>query len=233
MTTDHEWRMCACERAIPAHTDTAPDPAGGHGCGMARRTTGQPGSEIEERPSTDITDGEGRPGPRPHHPRGQMIRNVVAALAITLGIGLTATPADAAEPAKGNPPVEGPVIGKSHRTHRITPQGPVPDECRKLEIGGPEDHWFYGGTEICVNKRTWRNTPLGVWFSGPYLRLAEEGPLAKPVAAALTEPQSIEVQPGGHLRQDAPAGLDLPNHHISSEENQMVGPHVAVGGGRP
>ena len=158
-----------------------------------------------------------------------MIRNVVAALAITLGIGLTATPADAAEPAKGNPPVEGPVIGKSHRTHRITPQGPVPDECWKLEIGGPEDHWFYGGTEICVNKRTWRNTPLGVWFSGPSLRLAEEGPLAKPVAAALTEPQSIEVQPGGHLRQDVPAGLALPNHPAvqtaeRTRRNRMVSP---------
>jgi hypothetical protein len=38
-----------------------------------------------------------------------------------------------------------------------------------------------------------------------------------------------EVQPGGHLRQDVPAGLALPNHQMSSEENAMVGPIPAAG----
>ncbi len=92
MTTDREWRMCACERAMPAHADAAPDPAGGAGCGMAWRLC-EASNEIEERHIT-------------------------------------------------------------------------------------------------------------------------------------------EVQPGGHLRQDASAGPTLPNHHESSEENQMVGPRTAVGGGR-
>jgi hypothetical protein len=53
MTTDHEWRMCACERTRPAHTDAAPDPADGTGCGMAWRTTGQASTEIEERHITE------------------------------------------------------------------------------------------------------------------------------------------------------------------------------------
>jgi hypothetical protein len=54
MTTDHEWRMCACDRAIPAHTDAAPDPAGGTGCGMAWRPCGAGSTETEERHITDI-----------------------------------------------------------------------------------------------------------------------------------------------------------------------------------
>lgn len=43
---------------------------------------------------------------------------------------------------------------------------------------------------------------------------------------------ATEVQPGGHLRQDVPAGLALPTHptthpiseYVSSEETAMVGP---------
>lgn len=31
------WRMCACGRSLPDHADTAPDPAGGNGCGMTWR----------------------------------------------------------------------------------------------------------------------------------------------------------------------------------------------------
>lgn len=31
------WRMCACGRSLPDHADTAPDPAGGQGCGMTWR----------------------------------------------------------------------------------------------------------------------------------------------------------------------------------------------------
>lgn len=104
MTTDHEWRMCACNRVLPAHADAAPDPAGGTGCGMAWRLTADR-TEIEERHITDVRD------------------------------------------------------------------------------------------------------------SGEF-----------------------EVQPGGHLRQDASAGPALPNHQMSSEENQMVGPRTAprtaLGGGR-
>ena len=40
----------------------------------------------------------------------------------------------------------------------------------------------------------------------------------------IEERHLTEVQPGGHLRQDVPAGLALPNHQMSSEENAMVGP---------
>jgi hypothetical protein len=42
-------------------------------------------------------------------------------------------------------------------------------------------------------------------------------------------PPTTEVQPGGHLRQDVPAGLALPNHLMSSEENAMVGPNPTPG----
>ena len=31
------WRVCACGRLLPEHADTAPDPAGGGGCGMCWR----------------------------------------------------------------------------------------------------------------------------------------------------------------------------------------------------
>jgi hypothetical protein len=31
------WRLCACGRSLPDHADTAPDPAGGDGCGMTWR----------------------------------------------------------------------------------------------------------------------------------------------------------------------------------------------------
>ncbi len=48
----------------------------------------------------------------------------------------------------------------------------------------------------------------------------------------VTEITNSKVQPGGHLCQDVPAGLALPNHRMSSEENQMVGPRMALGGGR-
>jgi hypothetical protein len=49
----------------------------------------------------------------------------------------------------------------------------------------------------------------------------------------IEERHITEVQPGGHLRQDVPAGLALPNHQMSSEENAMVGPHAAAGTARP
>ncbi|GJF07278.1 hypothetical protein PSD17_62250 [Pseudonocardia sp. D17] len=32
-------------------------------------------------------------------------------------------------------------------------------------------------------------------------------------------------QPGGHIRQDTPAGPALPNHHKASEETAMVEPN--------
>jgi hypothetical protein len=99
---DRGWRMCACDRAIPAHADAAPDPAGGAGCGMTWR---------------------------PH----------------------------AADSS---------------------------DSCTEI------------GTE-------------------------------------LEERHITEVRPGGHLRQDASAGPALPNHHMSSEEDPMVGPTSAGGGGHP
>ncbi len=105
------WRMCACGRSRPAHAGTAPDPAGGDGCGMTWRVCGRCGHITE---------------------------------------------------------------------HHIT-----------------EHH-------ITENDVT------------------EHG----------------EVQPGGYLRQDVPAGLGLPNHQKSSEETAMVSPdreitypHVVAGGG--
>ncbi|OLS99357.1 hypothetical protein BJF90_39290 [Pseudonocardia sp. CNS-004] len=48
--------MCACERALPAHVDTAPDPAGGTGCGMAWRFC-EASTEIEERHITEVQPG--------------------------------------------------------------------------------------------------------------------------------------------------------------------------------
>ena len=49
----------------------------------------------------------------------------------------------------------------------------------------------------------------------------------------IEERHVTEVQPGGHLRQDVPAGLALPNHQMSSEENAMVRPNRAAGTGVP
>lgn len=46
------WRACACERAIPAHADTALDPAGGPGCGMVWRVCARC-SHIDEHHITD------------------------------------------------------------------------------------------------------------------------------------------------------------------------------------
>jgi Streptomyces sporulation and cell division protein, SsgA len=57
MTPEHEWRMCACERAMPAHVDAAPDPAGGLGCGMAWRPSAAGSKEIEERHITEVQPG--------------------------------------------------------------------------------------------------------------------------------------------------------------------------------
>jgi hypothetical protein len=74
MTTGHEWRMCACERAIPAHADTAPDPAGGTGCGMAWRTR-EAAPEIEDRHITDLAHSEVQPG-------GHLRQDVPAGLAL-------------------------------------------------------------------------------------------------------------------------------------------------------
>jgi hypothetical protein len=42
------WRMCACERSIPSHAETDPDPAGGDGCGMQWRLCGRC-DRIDER----------------------------------------------------------------------------------------------------------------------------------------------------------------------------------------
>ena len=75
MTTDRGWRMCACERALPAHVDAAPDPAGGTGCGMAWRQIGPASTEIEERHITDLTHGEVQPG-------GHLRQDVPAGLAL-------------------------------------------------------------------------------------------------------------------------------------------------------
>jgi hypothetical protein len=53
---EREWRMCACERALPAHVDAAPDPAGGTGCGMAWRFC-EASTEIEEAHVTEVQPG--------------------------------------------------------------------------------------------------------------------------------------------------------------------------------
>jgi hypothetical protein len=51
------WLMCACKRTIPAHLDTAPDPAGGPGCGMAWRPYAAASNEIEEVHVTEVQPG--------------------------------------------------------------------------------------------------------------------------------------------------------------------------------
>src|SRR5690606_30624843 len=61
--------MCACERALPAHVDAAPDPAGGAGCGIAwRPSTGlaETGNEIEELHVCDMTHNGVQPGGHLH-----------------------------------------------------------------------------------------------------------------------------------------------------------------------
>jgi hypothetical protein len=46
------WWACACDRSIPSHADTPPDPAGGDGCGMEWRPGGL-GEHLQERHVTD------------------------------------------------------------------------------------------------------------------------------------------------------------------------------------
>lgn len=86
---EHEWRMCACERALPAHVDTAPDPASGPGCGMAWRPTAdraETSNEIEELHVSDMTHIGVQPGGHfrqdvpagpalPNHPAERTRRN--------------------------------------------------------------------------------------------------------------------------------------------------------------
>jgi hypothetical protein len=66
------WRVCACDRSIPAHADTPPDPAGGEGCGIEWRPYG-PGDHMQERHVTDTA-----PGSCEH----------AAALSVALGSGI-------------------------------------------------------------------------------------------------------------------------------------------------
>ena len=46
------WRVCACGRRMPAHLDTAPDPAGGPGCAMVWRVCAGC-AHVEEHHLTD------------------------------------------------------------------------------------------------------------------------------------------------------------------------------------
>lgn len=55
------WRICACDRSIPTHADTPPDPAGGGGCAMTWRLCGRC-DHIDEHPLTEHPDPD--PDPR-------------------------------------------------------------------------------------------------------------------------------------------------------------------------
>ena len=46
------WRVCACDRGLPAHVDTPPDPAGGPGCGMVWRVCADC-AHVDEHHITD------------------------------------------------------------------------------------------------------------------------------------------------------------------------------------
>jgi hypothetical protein len=81
------WRMCACQRSIPAHADAPPDPAGGDGCGITWRLCGRC-DHIDEHPITDPDpdpDGE-RSGPvdgsAQVQPGGHLRQDVPAGLAL-------------------------------------------------------------------------------------------------------------------------------------------------------
>jgi len=113
------WRACDCGRSLPSHADTAPDPAGGHGCGMAWRICGRC-DHIDEHHITE---------------------------------------------------------------HHITEHDVTEHDVTEHDV-----------TEHAVTEQ-------------------------------------FEVQPGGHLRQDVPAGLGLPNHHNATEENPMVEPSTTPVGG--
>jgi hypothetical protein len=49
------WRLCACGRSLPDHADTAPDPAGGDGCGMTWRVCSRC-EHIDEHHVTEHDD---------------------------------------------------------------------------------------------------------------------------------------------------------------------------------
>lgn len=72
------WRMCACARSLPAHVDTAPDPAGDGGCGMTWRVCARC-AHIDEHHITDHEQNEYvqvQPG-------GNLCQDVSAGLALS------------------------------------------------------------------------------------------------------------------------------------------------------
>ena len=131
------WRMCACDRSIPAHSFVSPDPAGGDGCGIEWRLCGRC-DHIDEHHITDAA-------------------------------------------AHGTTPPNG------------------------MAAGG---HAYDLGDGSCHTHRAFCS-------------------------------MSPQVQPGGHLRQDVPAGLALPvsdpypaSEHMISRETPMVEPITAPHGGQ-
>ncbi|MGQ0573894.1 MAG: hypothetical protein ACT4RN_06775 [Pseudonocardia sp.] len=66
------WRPCACDRSIPAHSGSRPDPAGGPGCGMEWRLCGRC-DHIDERHLTDLDEVQ---------PGGHLRQDVPAGLAL-------------------------------------------------------------------------------------------------------------------------------------------------------
>ncbi len=75
------WRVCGCERSIPAHAD-AVDPAGGAGCGMVWRLCGRC-DHIDEHHATqhDATDHQLAEHGGVHQPGGFLRQDVPAGLA--------------------------------------------------------------------------------------------------------------------------------------------------------
>jgi hypothetical protein len=77
------WRMCACDRSLPAHAEAPPDPAGGEGCGMTWRLCGRC-DHIDEH---HVTDGPDTDEPDPGvsdevQPGGHLRQDVPAGLAL-------------------------------------------------------------------------------------------------------------------------------------------------------
>jgi hypothetical protein len=60
------WRVCACGRSLPDHADTAPDPAGGDGCGMTWRVCSRY-DHIDEHHVTEHDDQHNQDQPGGHN----------------------------------------------------------------------------------------------------------------------------------------------------------------------
>lgn len=129
------WLMCGCDRSIPSHTDTDPDPAGGPGCAMAWRLCGRC-EHIDERHVTDPPRSREYPavgvfdGGMWHQPGGHLRQDVPAGPALPHGTThhRTSEHVSSEETAILEPPTLGEIAELTERLRRLTSHSADPAE---------------------------------------------------------------------------------------------------------